>query len=119
MDSNKLEQFKNEVVSGNLTTIKNAKKFKRKFDDVCDDMVKRYTKEYENTLKIFEGYKKTKTYMDLTSGIESQMYPKGKERIFTFVTTEGTEVQKNDLKNIYGTTNEGEKKFFTKKRKLN
>jgi len=81
MDSNKLEQFKNDVVSGNLTTIKNAKKFRRKFDDVCDDMVKRYTKEYENTLKIFEDYKKTKTYMDFTSGIESQMYPKGKERI--------------------------------------
>jgi hypothetical protein len=119
MDSNKLEQFKNDVVSGNLTTIKNAKKFRRKFDDVCDDMVKRYTKEYENTLKIFEDYKKTKTYMDFTSGIESQMYPKGKERIFTFVNTEGTDAQKNDLKNIYGTTNEGDKNYFTKKRKLN
>jgi hypothetical protein len=119
MDPNKLNQFKNEVVSGNLTTIKNAKKFRKKFDDVCDDMVNRYTKEYENTLKIFEDYKKTKEYNNLTSGIESQMYPKGKERIFTFITIDGTDVQKNDLKNIYGTTNEGDKKIFTKKRKLN
>jgi len=124
LDSSKLDSFKNEIIKGPLTTVKNKDKVKKTMDDICNDLVKNYKKEYDAEQNIFTTYKQSKTYKDYTDGIESKMYPKGKTRIFDFTTVSTDDVVRSlveiGLRMLYSTTPISEpKSIFNDKTKLN
>ena len=108
-DSNKLEEFKTYVIKGDLINIKDPVKLQKKFDDITDDIAKRYSKELKAEEKKFDKFKSSKEYTSLyTDGIEKLMYPKGKTRKFEYTTvadpaTEPT--QKTNISNLYKTVN--------------
>jgi len=107
-DSNKLEEFKTYVIKGDLINIKDPVKLQKKFDDITDDIAKRYSKELKGEEKKFDKFKTSSEYKSFTEGIENKMYPKGKTRKFEYTTvadpaTEPT--QKTDISNLYRTVN--------------
>jgi hypothetical protein len=110
-DPNKLESYKNFVISGPLTNPKN-KKIAKEFKNICDDLSKQYKDELDGEEKMFSKFKKNKDYAKYTTGITEIMYPKGKVRKMKYSTVkiDATQSkQEQDLKNIYGTVNYGEK----------
>jgi len=107
-DNNKLEEFKKYVIKGDLVDIKDPVKLQKKFDDITDDIAKRYSKELKAEEKKFDKFKSSSEYKSFTEGIENKMYPKGKTRKFEYTTvadpaTEPT--QKTDISNLYKTVN--------------
>ena len=124
LDKSKLEEFKKSILKGPLSTVKNAKKIEKTLNEICDDLVKNYKKEYDAEQKIFTTYKQSKTYNDYTVGIESKLYPKGKTRILDFTTVTTNETIKTTaegmIKILYSTTPITEpKNTFNDKTKLN
>ena len=107
-NSNKLEEFKKYVIKGDLLKIKDPVKLQKKFDDITDDIAKKYSKELKAEEKKFDKFKSSSEYTSFTDGIEKLMYPKGKTRKFDYTTvadptTEST--QKTDISNLYKTVN--------------
>jgi len=111
-DKNKLQDFKNFVISGPLVNYKTPKDLRKSFDKACDELAKNYEKELKAEEKNFEKFKKSDGYKPYLTGIDKLMYPKGKTRKFNF-TTQKDEVkfpqQEKYIKDIYGTVPYGDK----------
>jgi hypothetical protein len=111
-DDTKLEEYKNFVISGNLVSVKSPKNLKKVFSDICDDLSKDYKKELQKEEKLFETFKKKDEYKKYTTGISEIMYPKGKTRkmFYSTVKVDATQPQQEqNIKNIYGSVNYGDK----------
>jgi hypothetical protein len=109
-DSNKLQGFKDFVISGPLTNDVN-KKIRKYFNKKCDDLSDDYRKELKDEEKLITNFKKNKKYTKYTTDITELMYPKGKTRRMDYTTVKNTATQatqEQTLKNIYGTTNYGQ-----------
>jgi hypothetical protein len=107
-DKNKLEEFKKYVIKGELVDVKDPVKLLKKFDDITDDIEKRYSKEIKKEEKKFDKFKTNKLYTSFTNGLEKKMYPKGKTRKFNYTTVAdpATEKdQKTNIQNLYRTVN--------------
>jgi outer membrane protein OmpA-like peptidoglycan-associated protein len=107
-DSNKLEEFKKYVIKGDLLKIKDPVKLQKKFDDITDDIAKRYSKELKAEEKKFDKFKSSSEYKSFTEGIDNKMYPKGKTRKFEYTTVADPTkepTQKTDISNLYKTVN--------------
>jgi hypothetical protein len=107
-DSNKLEEFKKYVIKGDLLKIKDPIKLQKKFDDITDDIAKRYSKELKAEEKKFDKFKSSSEYKSFTEGIDNKMYPKGKTRKFEYTTVADPTkepTQKTDISNLYKTVN--------------
>jgi hypothetical protein len=105
---NKLEEFKKSVIKGDLVNIQDPVKLQKKFNDITDDIAKRYSKEIKDEEKKFEKFKSDSEYKSFTDGIENKMYPKGKTRKFEYTTVVNTtteSTQKTDISNLYKTVN--------------
>lgn len=110
-DKNKLEEFKNFVISGPLVNYKKPKSLSKTFDKICDDVAKVYSKEIKSEENNFKKFKKSDKYKNYVSGLEKLMYPKGKTREFNFTTVKDEQKiveQETYIKNIYGTVPYGE-----------
>ena len=109
-ESNKLQGFKDFVISGPLTNDAN-KKIRKFFNKKCDDLSDDYRKELKDEEKLITNFKKNKKYTKYTTDITELMYPKGKTRRMNYTTVKNTATQatqEQTLKNIYGTTNYGQ-----------
>jgi hypothetical protein len=105
---NTLEEFKKSVIKGDLVNIQDPVKLQKKFNDITDDIAKRYSKEIKDEEKKFEKFKSDSEYKSFTDGIENKMYPKGKTRKFEYTTVVNTtteSTQKTDISNLYKTVN--------------
>jgi outer membrane protein OmpA-like peptidoglycan-associated protein len=105
---NKIEEFKKSVIKGDLVNIQDPVKLQTKFNNIVDDIAKRYSKEIKEEEKKFEKFKSGSDYKSFTDGIENKMYPKGKTRKFEYTTVVNTtteSTQKTDISNLYKTVN--------------
>jgi hypothetical protein len=121
-DENKLNSFKNTIISGSLLEVKQPVNLKNKFDRETDKLVKIYNKELKEDEKLFTNFKKKKVYKDYLDGLDDKMYPKGKTRKFTYDTApiSTIEVQKKKISHLYQTVNvDDEKETFIGKIKFN
>ena len=103
-----MEEFKKYVIKGDLVDIKDPVKLQKKFDDITDDIAKKYSKELKAEEKKFDKFKSSSEYTSFTDGIEKLMYPKGKTRKFEYTTVaDPTKVkaQTEDIQNLYRTVN--------------
>ena len=108
-DPNKLQGFKDFVISGPLTNDEN-KKIRKYFNKKCDDLSDDYSKELKSEEKFITDFKKNKKYTKYTTDITELMYPKGKTRRMNYTTVKNDATQKKQeqtIKDIYGTTNYG------------
>jgi len=108
-DPNKLQGFKDFVISGPLTNDEN-KKIRKFFNKKCDDLSDDYSKELKSEEKFITDFKKNKKYTKYTTDITQSLYPKGKTRRMDYTTVKDEAKQKNQeqtIKDIYGTTNYG------------
>jgi hypothetical protein len=103
-DKNKVEDFKKVILTQSITSMSSNKKMIRKFDDYVDDLAKQYKKEIKEEENLYKKYKEADTYKSYINNIETNIYKKGKTRIFNFTTVpvEGTnEQQKTDIIDLY------------------
>ena len=101
-DKNKLTQFKNAIISGEL---KSDNKLVRKFNNICDDFADLTKKELIAEEKFIKTIKGKESYLKF---VNQPAYPKGKLRKFTYTTVPdpATETQqKTDIANLYKTVN--------------
>jgi len=108
-DPNKLQGFKDFVISGPLTNDEN-KKIRKFFNKKCDDLSDDYSKELKSEEKFITDFKKNKKYTKYTTDITELMYPKGKTRRMNYTTVKDDAKQKDqeqNIKDIYGTVNYG------------
>ena len=101
-DNNKLTQFKNAIISGEL---KNDNKLVRKFNNICDDFADLTKKELIAEQKFIKTIRDKESYSKF---VNQPAYPKGKLRKFTYTTVPdpATETQqKTDIANLYKTVN--------------
>jgi roadblock/LC7 domain-containing protein len=101
-DKNKLTQFINAIISGEL---KNDNKLVRKFNNICDDFADLTKKELVAEEKFIKTIKDKESYSKF---VNQPAYPKGKLRKFTYTTVPdpATEAQqKTDIANLYKTVN--------------
>ena len=101
-DNNKLTQFKNAIISGEL---KNDNKLVRKFNNICDDFAGLTKKELIAEEKFIKTIRDKESYSKF---VNQPAYPKGKLRKFTYTTVPdpATETQqKTDIANLYKTVN--------------
>jgi hypothetical protein len=107
-NKDKKEEFKKKIITGSLLNVKSPVNLRKKFDDIVDDLAKKYSKEIEDEEKLFSKTKKSKEYKDLIDGIDEKTYPKGKNRKFKYTTVvnqQKIEQQKIDVINLYKTVN--------------
>jgi hypothetical protein len=105
---NKLEEFKKSIIKGDIVNIQDPVKLQTKFNNIVDDIAKRYSKEIKEEEKKFEKFKSGSEYKSFTDGIENKMYPKGKTRKFEYTTVVNTTTeptQKIEISNLYKTVN--------------
>ena len=108
-DPNKLQGFKDFVISGPLTNDEN-KKIRKFFNKKCDDLSDDYSKELKSEEKFITDFKKNKKYTKYTTDITESLYPKGKTRRMDYTTVKDDAKQKDqeqNIKDIYGTVNYG------------
>jgi hypothetical protein len=101
-DKNKLTQFINAIISGEL---KNDNKLVRKFNNICDDFADLTKKELVAEQKFIKTIRDKESYSKF---VNQPAYPKGKLRKFTYTTVPdpATESQqKTDIANLYKTVN--------------
>ena len=101
-DKNKLTEFKNAIISGEL---KNDNKLVRKFNNICDDFADLTKKELVAEQKFIKTIRDKESYSKF---VNQPAYPKGKLRKFTYTTVPdpATETQqKTDIANLYKTVN--------------
>ena len=101
-DKNKLTEFKNAIISGEL---KNDNKLVRKFNNICDDFADLTKKELIAEQKFIKTIRDKESYSKF---VNQTAYPKGKLRKFTYTTVPdpATETQqKTDIANLYKTVN--------------
>jgi hypothetical protein len=101
-DKNKLTQFINTIISGEL---KNDNKLVRKFNNICDDFADLTKKELVAEQKFIKTIRDKESYSKF---VNQPAYPKGKLRKFTYTTVPdpATETQqKTDIANLYKTVN--------------
>jgi outer membrane protein OmpA-like peptidoglycan-associated protein len=101
-DKNKLTQFINTIISGEL---KNDNKLVRKFNSICDDFADLTKKELTAEQKFIKTIRDKESYSKF---VNQPAYPKGKLRKFTYTTVpdSATEAQqKTDIANLYKTVN--------------
>ena len=101
-DKNKLTEFKNAIISGEL---KNDNKLVRKFNNICDDFADLTKKELIAEQKFIKTIRDKESYSKF---VNQPAYPKGKLRKFTYTTVPdpATETQqKTDVANLYKTVN--------------
>ena len=104
LDKNKLQEFKNVVLKNGLLQINNPTSLEVFFDDAFGvERFAAYTLEKQKTATNFSNLKASpdyKTYQVFTP------YTKGKIRLFSYSSeTQGTDVQKTRLRNIYSNVN--------------
>ena len=122
IDENKLEDFKKYVLTTNFTA---SNKLKNKFNKIVDDLAKEYQKEHELEVKLFQDFKESKKYKELTDGIVEQLYPSGKERIIPYTTVPNNDStiqtnSENRLKAVFSDKNSvTNNKFFIESDVLN
>lgn len=107
-DKNKLKQFKNELMAGDL---KKEKKFESKLDSICDDFRDKVLKELEADKKYFEDLKKKQQYIDLKT---KDVYPTDPKvtRKFKYTTVPGqsNQTQKDEIKKLWSDQNQNNDK---------
>ena len=104
LDKNKLQDFKDVVLKNGLLQIINPTSLETFFDDAFGvERFAAYTLEKQKTATNFSNLKASpdyKTYQVFTP------YTKGKIRLFSYSSeTQGTDLQKTRLRNIYSNVN--------------
>ena len=115
-DKNTLTQFINYVLTTNFTA---SNKLRNKFEKVTEDIAKEYTKELEIEAKMFEKFRKTKSFKDLTEGAEEELYPNGKTRVLFYTTVlSDTEKTASDviLNGLFNLNNTADDIYFIQDR---
>ena len=112
-DTNKLTEFNNYVLTHNLNV---STKLRNKFEKITKDIAQEFNKELEKETKLFEKYRESNKYKELTNGFEQKLYPAGKGRVlfYSTVPNQSTEADsKERLKDLFADKNTiSDTKFF-------
>jgi hypothetical protein len=113
-DPNKLNEFNDYVLKTNLTA---SNKLRKKFEKITDNIAKEFNKELKLEEGLFDNYRKSKEYKNLTDGFEKELYPVGKERVLNYTTVVNTTTNDdsvNRLKALFSDVNsiDGDKTSF-------
>jgi hypothetical protein len=104
-DTNNLTNFKNTIISKELSPIKSPSSLVNKFNKIIDDFVDDVKKELSEEDKFFEKIKKSSDYLKY---VDQAVYTKGKLRKFNYSTAPiaATDAaQQKAIKELYGTLN--------------
>ena len=109
-DKNKLKDFQDKVISGEVLKVKKLSFLKRKFSNICDDFSDIVKYELKSEEKIAANLRKIPQYKGL---LEKAPYVKGKMRKFNYTTVPNEEkkaAQNKALTDLYSTKNSDENK---------
>jgi hypothetical protein len=109
-DKNKLKDFQDKVISGEVLKVKKISLLKRKFSNICDDFRDIVKYELKSEEKIVTNLKKTPEYKFL---LDKEPYTKGKFRKFNYTTVPNEEkiaTQTKALMDLYSTKNSDDNK---------
>ena len=119
-DKNKLTDFENKIISGELKNVKDPYNLSNKFNKICDNFLDMVNTELKAEEKFYTDFKKSKEYK---SFITQDVYNKGKLRKFNYTTVPNPSTdtkQSSDVLNLYKTnTNNQDKQTWTDKVKFN
>ena len=119
-DKNKLTEFENKIISGDLKKVKDPHNLSNKFNKICGNFADMVKKELSDEEKFYTTFKKSKEYKVF---INQDKYPKGKLRKFNYTTVVNPSTnakQSEDVLKLYksGTDNQ-DKKTWDDKVKFN
>jgi outer membrane protein OmpA-like peptidoglycan-associated protein len=99
-NKNKKQELITALTSGNLSK-DNA--FKRKLNNVIDNLDRKYTKELRDGEDIFKKFRKNKEFKKYVDNPIEKLYPKGKTRKFEYTTVPGANDanQKTQISALY------------------
>ena len=109
-DKNKLKDFQDKVISGEVLKVKKLSFLKRKFSNICDDFSDIVKYELKSEEKIAANLRKIPQYKGL---LDKAPYVKGKMRKFNYTTVPNEEkkaAQNKALTDLYSTKNSDENK---------
>jgi hypothetical protein len=116
-NKDKLEKFKDTVISSDIS---GTPKLRKTFDKICDDFREKVLKELRAEEKYIKDIKENKEYLDF---INTNVYPKGKTRKFTYTTVPNQTTNSQQItliKNVYSDQNvDNDNKTFNGKIKFN
>ena len=116
-NKDKLEKFKDTVISSDIS---GTPKLRKTFDKICDDFREKVLKELKAEEKYIKDIKENKEYLDF---INTNVYPKGKTRKFTYTTVPNQTTNSQQItliKNVYSDQNvDNDNKTFNGKIKFN
>jgi uncharacterized protein YeaO (DUF488 family) len=107
------KEKKNEFIesifnTADLTAVTDPVKLYDKFEKIVNKLTNDYENELNAEKKYFKKIKQSNEYSNLTKGITTQMYTKGKSRVLNYNTTPNESIisiQKELITNLYRTTN--------------
>jgi hypothetical protein len=116
LDEGKRQKFRDDLIK-NITTQSTIDSIDKTIKELVDEFQKENQKEKEDINSILSGsdYEKYLNYNPLDSNGKSI---KGKERTVNFTTSDGTEEQKDRIKKIYSSENNGSDDKFNDKKKF-
>jgi len=98
-DKTKMDDFISKVTNG----ISDTQNFKRKFENICDDLHRDYKREYKKNVDFMNDLTKGSSYKDFR---KYKPFSKDKKRVFDFTSVPpGTPTQITDLQNLYKSYN--------------
>ena len=99
-NKNKKQEFITALTSGNLSK-DNA--FKRKLNNVIDNLDKKYTKELKAEEELFKKFRKNKEFKKYADSPLEKLFAKGKTRKFEYTTVPGPNdtAQKSQISALY------------------
>ena len=105
-DKNKLEEFKNFVITTEVIS-NGTEKARKFFNNICDDLTKQYQKELDKESKFYSDFKKSPEYKKYTTDIQTTMYRKGKVRDFVFSTVvdDNNSANQEKIQKLYANVN--------------
>ncbi len=109
-DKNKLKDFQDKIISGEVLKVKKLSFLKRKFNSICDDFRDIVKDELKAEEKLIVGVKKLDRYKKF---LDKSTYVKGKMRKFTYTTVpDDTKIalQTKMLTELYSTKNSNDDK---------
>jgi hypothetical protein len=119
-DKNKLTDFENKIISGDLKNVKDPYNLSNKFNKICNNFLDMVNTELKAEEKFYIDFKKSKGYKPF---ITQDVYNKGKLRKFNYTTVPNPSTntkQSSDVLNLYkNNTNNQDKQTWTDKVKFN
>jgi hypothetical protein len=99
----KKDDFKNQIITQTVIQRDKSKKISKKFDNIVSDLEKDYKYVNKYFEKIFEQEIKNPEYVNITDGIQTNLYKTGKPRKFNYSTApQSNNTQQGDaIKDLY------------------